>query len=175
MKSNKVKKKKYFILTVLPFALVMLAPALAHAQTPPVPQPSKAPLESNLLQAKTTPTNGRKVITADTISQTGLTTPSLWWAKEQFAGKMLDNWLAYPDEKRVDLVVNRQLWTLLDYIGRYSFVNQLGTVARQNGYNTRVFNQQKVLLATYTCNFSLAQPVCNIQFESDLQDSLRVN
>jgi len=37
------------------------------------------------------------VITADTISQSELTIPSLWWAKEQF-GWLLDNWLAYPGD-----------------------------------------------------------------------------
>jgi len=36
------------------------------------------------------------VITADTISQSELTIPSLWWAKEQFGG--FDNWLAYPGD-----------------------------------------------------------------------------
>jgi len=37
------------------------------------------------------------VRTADTISQSELTIPSLWWAKEQF-GKLFDNWLAYPGD-----------------------------------------------------------------------------
>src|SRR5919199_5699197 len=172
--------KKYFLLA---FALIHtilagndLLPSIAQAQTATLPQPSTAPLNAKLLDPKIQLT-GLNVIRSDTISPTGLTIPSLWWAKEQFAGKLLDNWLAYPNEHRVDLVVNRQLWTLLDYIGRYSFINQLGTAAREYGYNTRVFilNQPDKALATYTCDFSAAQPVCNIRLESSGKGTLQRN
>ncbi|HEY9693492.1 MAG TPA: hypothetical protein V6D15_14885 [Oculatellaceae cyanobacterium] len=148
-------------------------PLLAQAQTSDIPVPSTAPLELNLIQQEKAPTRP-DVITANTISQDGLTTPSLWWAKEQFAGKMLNNWIAYPTEKRVDLVVNRQLWTLLDYMDRYRFVNEFGNVARDFGYNIRVFNQQRTLLAAYTCNFNSNLSNCQIWLESSGQDSLRL-
>ncbi|MCG4880622.1 hypothetical protein L0P06_11165, partial [Amedibacillus dolichus] len=79
--------------------------------------------------------------------------PSIWWAKEQFGGKLLDNWLAYPAKEksvaRIDLIVNRQIWSLLDYVERYEFVNNFCNVARDYGYNVRVFNYQQELLATY--------------------------
>jgi hypothetical protein len=103
-------------------------------------------------------------ITKDTISQTDLTTPSLWWAYEQFGNKLLENWLAYPDKQRVDLVVNRQRWSLMDYLQRYEFVNHMGTAIRQDGYNLRVFNRQDPTLpiAAYTCNFQLDPPACRI-------------
>jgi hypothetical protein len=111
-----------------------------------------------------------RVITSDTISQNKLTSPSLWWAKEQFGGKLLDNWLAYPASGtiagRIDLVVNRENWSLLNYLERYEFVNHFGTVARDYGYNVRVFNYQKELLATYTCNYSTNPRLCNIQVEA---------
>ncbi len=148
-------------------------PLLAQAQTSDIPVPSTAPLELNLIQQENAPTRP-DVITANTISQDGLTTPSLWWAKEQFAGKMLNNWIAYPTEKRVDLVVNRQLWTLLDYMDCYRFVNEFGNVARDFGYNIRVFNQQRTLLAAYTCNFNSNLLNCQIWLESSSQDSLRL-
>ncbi|MGB3206354.1 MAG: hypothetical protein WBB28_15305 [Crinalium sp.] len=148
-------------------------PLLAQAQTSDIPIPSEAPLELNLIQQEKAPTRP-DVITANTISQDGLTAPSLWWAREQFAGKMLNNWIAYPTEKRVDLVVNRQLWTLLDYMDRYRFVNEFGNVARDFGYNIRVFNPQKMLLAAYTCNFNSNLPNCQIWLESSSQDSLRL-
>ena len=148
-------------------------PVLAQAQTSDIPVPSTAPLELNLIQEERTTTRP-DVITANTISQQGLTTPSLWWAREQFAGKMLNNWIAYPTEKRVDLVVNRQLWTLLDYMDRYRFVNEFGNVARDFGYNIRVFNPQRTLLAAYTCNFNSNLPNCQIWLESSSQDSLRL-
>lgn len=148
-------------------------PVLAQAQTSDIPVPSTAPLELNLIQQEKAPTRP-DVITANTISPDGLTAPSLWWAREQFAGKMLNNWIAYPTEKRVDLVVNRQLWTLLDYMDRYRFVNEFGNVARDFGYNIRVFNPQKTLLAAYTCNFNSNLPNCQIWLESSSQDSLRL-
>lgn len=173
--------KKYLLLA---FALVPTAvfgngllPTLAQVQKPSVPPPSTAPLNYNLLQPDAK-LSGLNVITSETTSPTGLTSPSLWWPKDQFdpfAGKLLTNWLAYPNEHRVDLVVNRQLWSLLDSFGRYSFVNKFGTVAREYGYNTRVFilNQPNTPLATYTCNFSTAPPLCDINFELSSQGALR--
>lgn len=111
---------------------------------------------------ETCPTN---IITKDTICQTGLTIPSLWWADEQFGDKLLENWLAYPDEKRIDLVVNRQIWGLMDYYQRYAFVHRMGTVVRETGdpgetgYNLRVFNRQEpeLCLASYTCSTNNCQ------------------
>lgn len=160
--------------------LTSLMPQLATAQPSPSeegclseePCPSKEPLDRDLLALDTLPA-GLNVVTANTISQTGITVPSLWWAKEQFdefGGKLLNNWIAYPnpdnpDQQRVDLVVNRQLWTLLDYMERYRFVNKFGTVARDYEYDVRVFNQQAERLATYTCDYSQSPPNCRIIIE----------
>jgi hypothetical protein len=152
-----------------------LSPFLVQAQTPSVLLPSTKPLEFKLLNPEATPPRGN-VITANSMSETGLTNPSLWWADEQFGGKLLENWLAYPNERRVDLIVNRQLWSILDYMGRYSFVNKMGTVARDFGYSTRVFivNEPDEALATYTCDFSTSIPVCDLNIQSIGQDSWRV-
>lgn len=131
-----------------------------------IPQPSTEPLELSLLEPGATLKN-RYVITANTISQSDLTVPSLWWAKEQFGGQLLDNWIAYPADGttagRIDLIVNRRLWSSLDYLQRYEFVNRFGTVGRDYGYNIRVFNYQQELLATYTCDFT-ATPQCQINY-----------
>jgi len=101
-------------------------------------------------------------VTAETISQTGLTTPSLWWAKQQFGGELLDNWIAKPGTddvpNRVDLLVNQQVWTSYDYLDRYAFLNQMGRVAQDFGYSTRVFDGQGQLLGAYICDFDLAEP-----------------
>ncbi|MDF5726406.1 MAG: hypothetical protein PUP91_39395 [Rhizonema sp. PD37] len=136
----------------------------SFAETPSVPKASTAPLELSLLQ------NPKNVITANTISQRGLTIPSLWLAKENSENKLLDNWIAYPVKKtepgRVDLLVNQQLWSILDYSERYGFLNRVGTVARRYGYNLRVFNYQKERLATYTCNFSISPVLCNVDLNS---------
>jgi len=103
------------------------------------------------------------VITADTPSQVGgLTVPSLWWAEEQFGGKLLATWSAYPatknTPKRIELIVRWELWRPLGYIDRYAFVYHFGTVARDYGYNLQVLDQEKNPLANYTCNFSQANP-----------------
>lgn len=142
--------------------LVALLPSIGQA----VPQPSTEPLELSLLEPGAA-FNNRYVITANTISQTDLTVPSLWWAREQFASQLLDNWIAYPADGtnagRIDLIVNRRLWNTLDYLQRYEFVNRFGTVARDFGYNIRVFNYQQELLGTYTCEFK-ATPQCQISY-----------
>ena len=130
-----------------------------------IPAPSQAPLELDLL------INPREnIITADTIYQQQLTVPSLWWAQEQSENKLLDNWIAYPADNaqpgRVDLIVNEQIWNVLDYLERYNFVNRLGTEARTYGYNIRVFNYEKEPLATYTCNLNLKTPLCSIDMNA---------
>jgi len=98
------------------------------------------------------------VITSKTICQNSITIPSLWWLEEQYRqlnGKLVNTWLAYPDaigtSRRVDLVVNQQVWSLLDYLERYKFIDWFGTTARDYGFSTRVFNSQGRMLAAYTC------------------------
>jgi hypothetical protein len=157
-------------LTLLPLlvsAMATLIPHLASAQTLSSSTliPSEEPLDTELLKPDL-PYRGGDIITANTISQTGITVPSLWWAKQQFdevGGKLVNNWIAYQDEKRIDLVVNRQPWSLLDYLGKYRLVNKFGAVARDNNYNLRVFSQQAALLATYTCNYAQPLPDCTIK------------
>ncbi len=161
-----VKKRALLSLITSLSAVIFIQPAppFAQVKTPVVPPPANAPLELSLLAPNTAAKNG--VVTASNISQKQLTIPSLWWAKEQFGGKLLDNWLAYPakgsNSPRIDLVVNRQIWSLLDYVERYEFVNNFGNVAHDYGYNVRVFNYQQELLATYTCNFNVQPRLCNI-------------
>ncbi|MEM6400516.1 MAG: hypothetical protein AAF757_09795 [Cyanobacteria bacterium P01_D01_bin.116] len=144
----------------------VLPPQFSQAQDSRIPAPSQKPLQLDLL------TNPKgNIITADTISQQQLTIPSLWWAQEQSEKKLLENWIAYPpnnsEAARVDLIVNEQIWNdILDGVERYRFVNRLGTVARTYGYNIRVFNDEKELLATYTCNLNLNTPLCNIQMNN---------
>ncbi len=129
--------------------------------------PSDAPLELSLLR------NPKDVITANTISQRGLSVPSLWLAKQNFENKLLNNWIAYPatntEPARVDLLVNQQVWISLDYIERYGFVNSFGNVARNNGYNVRVFDYQKERLATYTCNFITTPTSCRIEINTKIR------
>lgn len=154
-------------------SLVPIQPSLG--QTRSVPSPSEAPLELSLLEPGVFPKGN--VITANTISQQNLTIPSLWWANQQFGGQLLENWLAYPANDtraaRIDLIVNRQNWSLSDYLERYEFVYHFGTVASDYSYNVRVFNYQRELLATYTCNFATSPRVCNLQLDATGRAQIR--
>ncbi|MGV0027457.1 hypothetical protein [Phormidesmis priestleyi] len=128
-------------------------------------QPSLAPLDFEKLQqglcADQTPG-----ITETSISKTDLTIPSFWWARDQiaaqpqFGSRLLDRWLACSGQSstpsRADFVVNQQVWSLLDYLERYQFVQKLGTESSSFGYNMRIFNRQGTLLAAYTCDFQKA-------------------
>ncbi|AFZ25740.1 hypothetical protein Cylst_3606 [Cylindrospermum stagnale PCC 7417] len=158
------------LLTISLTTISLLPIPPSPAQT--VPLPSDAPLELEFLTKPKA-----SVITADTINPEKLTVPSLWWAKENSENKLLDNWIAYPasekESARVDLIVNQQIWTLLDYVERYDFVNRLGSVSRNFGYNVRVFNYQQEPLATYTCNFSTSPELCRIQMGNQTKIGLR--
>ncbi|HEY9621726.1 MAG TPA: hypothetical protein V6C78_15300 [Crinalium sp.] len=148
---------------------------------------TELPLEAQLLEPGAQLPKDGSIRTADTISQSGLTSPSLWWTDEQFGGKLLDNWLAYSGSdgtpRRVDLVVNPQVWSLYTYVERYAFVNQFGTAAWNYGYSTRVFTQQQDLLAAYICDPATTssssstapagQPSCTLFLNSSGTGSLR--
>ncbi|MGP1382033.1 MAG: hypothetical protein ACTS2F_00655 [Thainema sp.] len=101
------------------------------------------------------------VITANDVNQAQLTIPSLWYTRDQIAEQfnplLVENWLAYPDAatavRRVDIVVNAQPWSLLDYMERYTVLNQFGTAARDYLYSVRIFNTERDFLGAYFCKF----------------------
>lgn len=101
------------------------------------------------------------VITANDVNQAHLTIPSLWYTRdqisEQFNPLLVENWLAYPNAatavRRVDIVVNAQPWSLLDYMERYTVLNQFGTAARDYFYSVRIFNTERDFLGAYFCKF----------------------
>ena len=118
-----------------------------------------------------------KVIAKKDVAASNVVLSSLWWAREQFDpfdGRLINNWLADDQLKQIDLTVNWQLWTLLDYLGRYRLINQLGTVAREYDYNLRIINQQKQCLATYQYELDSNPPKWEINLDSLGQDSLQV-
>ncbi|XGV98235.1 MAG: hypothetical protein ACAF41_04730 [Leptolyngbya sp. BL-A-14] len=146
---------------VIGFAAVAAEPTQAAPMSKASLMPDSEPLDIKALQPGNAPAY---VVTATRISPTKLSIPSLWWLQEQIAneetygGNLLDNWLAYPNSGnrpgRVDLVVNRQSWSLLDYLDRYAFIHAFGEAGRDFGYNVRVFDGQATLLGASTCNFS---------------------
>ena len=102
---------------------------------------------------------------------------SFWWAAEQFDpfnGKLVQNWVASPYKRQIDMTVDWQLWNLLDYFDRYRFVNQFGTVARNYGYSLNVFNQQNLCLASYKYNTDTRPPKWELNLEDYGEDSLQV-
>lgn len=113
------------------------------------------------------------------LSQKELSIPSLWLAKSQFGGKLLDQWFVESDNNLVILIVNRQIWSLLDYLDRYQFINHFGTVARSYGYNIRVCNPQGEVLAVYSCNFystenNVSSPLsCKLELDSLFNSGFR--
>ena len=105
------------------------------------------------------------------LSQTEKSVPSLWLAQKLFGGKLLDRWFVDPGNTWVIIIVNRQLWSLLDYMERYQFVNRFGTVASEYGYNVRVCNRQGTALAVYSCQDD--RRFCRIDLESLSNPRLR--
>jgi hypothetical protein len=116
-------------------------------------QPPPATCELNLALLKSADINkDGNIVTADTVSAAGTTTPSLWWTSEQFPPKLVTNWIANANQKQIYLLVNTQSWSSLDYIDRYRTVDRFGHAARSYGYNLKVCNSQKIALAEYSCD-----------------------
>ncbi len=104
--------------------------------------------------------------------------PSLWWTQDQFPAqkKLITKWLAYPQKKRIDLVLNPQYWNNLDYLDRYHLINRYGLTARRYGYNVRIFNlnfSEAQPIVAYTCASKAA--ACYIQWQEINQRNLRLD
>jgi hypothetical protein len=152
----------------------IVAPAIAQSSESTTP--NLCPIDLTLLQED----RPKHIITADTISPTGTTLPSLWWTSEQFPRKLVTNWIANSQTKEIYLLVNLQYWNLLDYLDRYRTIDRFGQAARNYGYNyVRLCTSQKTSLARYSCsaNASDAKAIasCQISLDSDGQNGLRVN
>jgi len=126
-----------------------------------------------LAQQPACPTGDVANFPAPPLSQNQKSVPSLWLAQKQFGGQLLDRWFVDFNSSNswVILVVNRQLWSGLDYVGRYQFVNRFGVAAGEYGYNVQVCNRQGVGLAVYSCNGD--RRFCRIDLESLSNPRLR--
>ncbi len=138
---------------------------------------TNSPLEVKLLTNPKLVNLRSDVITADKLSPRQINSPSLWWTREQLPNKLVLNWLAYPQKKYIDVVVNPQFWNILDYPDRYQLVNRWGTAARKHGFNVRIFNlrfsEQQPIVA-YTCSHHPTNQRCIVQWQVANQDSLGV-
>ncbi|MEB3161195.1 MAG: hypothetical protein VKL20_07020 [Synechocystis sp.] len=101
----------------------------------------------------------------------------LWWAKEQLdvleAG-LIKNWFAMPDAQRVDIIVDHQGWTQLNYLERYRLVHQFATIAREHRYNLRITNQDNQCLVAYWCDFEQTPYQCQMNFAAAAEGNLPV-
>ncbi|MGL5795181.1 MAG: hypothetical protein ACRC06_12430 [Waterburya sp.] len=125
----------------------------------------------------TSKTDNNQHIAKQKDANTEPTQASFWWAVEQFdpfGGKLIQNWFASPKKQQINLTVNWQLWTLLDYLGRYRFVNQFGTIARKYGYSLNIFNQKEQCLGSYKYNSVSNPPKWELYLEKLGRDSLEV-
>jgi hypothetical protein len=151
-------------------ALFANKPALASEavaiQSPPTSsslslRPDTAPLD---LAALDSDSSSNSVYTATSFESDSMVMPSLWWMRDQFAAQaefgqhFIKNWLMRPIQSqqpgRVDLVVDHQKWSQLDYVNRYEFITGFGTDAHRYGYNLRVFDERGRRLGASTCDFS---------------------
>jgi hypothetical protein len=129
---------------------------------------SPEPLEIKLLTDPEALKGRTDVITADSISRQRLTIPSLWWTKEQLPKKLVLNWLAYPERKYIDVIINPQFWNILSYTDRYNLISRYGLAGQRNGFNVRIFNlkfNDKIPIVAYTCTNGTANLRCNVQWQ----------
>ncbi|NCJ08578.1 hypothetical protein GS597_19105 [Synechococcales cyanobacterium C] len=130
-------------------------PTIVRSELAPTPAPNQ------VLALFQTPL-GAPVFTAERPSQQGLTVPSLWLAVEQFGGKTVRTWRAYPPneagERQIRVVVRPELWTRYNYFERYAFLSKLSTAASRYGYSLLLVDRQNFLLGGFACNFAQIQP-----------------
>ncbi|MFN9175392.1 MAG: hypothetical protein ACK58N_13055 [Synechocystis sp.] len=110
----------------------------------------------------------------DSIPQDSI---QLWWAKEQLdvlETGLITNWFAMPDAQQVDIIVDRQRWTQLNYLDRYRIVHQFATIAREHRYNLRIANQDNQCLVAYWCDFDQTPYQCQMTFAATAESNLPV-
>ncbi|NJN30986.1 MAG: hypothetical protein HC824_11570 [Synechococcales cyanobacterium RM1_1_8] len=147
------------LLPVLFWAMGLNAVALAQTERAIAPaSPACQPPEASMGE----PAAIAATSSSETICQSGLTLPSLWWSSEQMeqqlrtGGRLVDSWTAEPktaaQPATVKLLVNPQIWSLMDYFERYDFINSIGLTARSFGYQTEVYStKQQEPFGQYRC------------------------
>lgn len=104
--------------------------------------------------------------TDDDVSQTEFTQPSLWWSVRELGERLIPDWIVYPTAHRVDFTIDPQRWNWMNYFERYTLMTQLAYVLRPNGYDFQIFDPQQPdsPVASYTCEFTLSPPICQVRF-----------
>lgn len=166
--------------TTLPISSAISVPPLPLVFPDPANSPvtyDAEPLDVEMLK-NSAMQQSSDVITADSIERFPKfrkSMPSLWWTQDQLPNKLVLNWLAYPQKKRIDLVVNPQFWNNLEYLERYQLINRYGLVSRRYGYSVRIFNlkfSEAQPIVAYTCS-AVETAACYIQWQEVNQRSLK--
>ncbi len=108
-------------------------------------------------------TDDGAIATDDNPSPEYFTIPSLWWQERQVGeainDRLIDGWSAYGSTNNedppphVDVVVNNQIWPILNYLERYSLIAQFGESAKDYGYQLRIFAGNR-LVGLQVCDFT---------------------
>lgn len=109
-------------------------------------------------------TDDGAIATDDNPSPEHFTIPSLWWQERQIGDaindRLIDSWSAYGNSghnddppPHVDVVVNNQIWPILNYLERYSMIAQFGESAKDYGYQLRIFAGNQ-LVGLQVCDFT---------------------
>lgn len=113
----------------------------------------------------------RGLTSAYLTSQARSTQPSLWWARSRFGqDDLIQNWLIDSKAQHINLIVDRARWSNLNYVGQYRVVHQFGTIARDQGYELRIFNTQPKCLAVYDCETVEQQQTCKVDMQPSRRD-----
>jgi hypothetical protein len=161
-----VRKPLIIALTLLPTAPMVQA-AMAAPVDPraiPLDRPTydkdlcRPPLALDIVEP-----NLSKGQNDRTILQERLSLPSLWWTRDQYAArlslgkKLIGSWLICPKTnnapQHVQMLLNAQIWSLLEYFDRYEFLHQFGTVTSTKGYDLWIYSDETPVLAAYVCDY----------------------
>jgi hypothetical protein len=164
--------------SILPASAQMSMPQTSVPQTS-VPQAAtsvsdQVPIDLAQFQRRIC-ANGLAGTGQQDVDLSGPTIPSLWWTREllsnkpQFNPKLIEAWLVCDAGRqnadarvcgigaarpgRVEMIVNTQLWSVMDYLSRYELINRFGTATSECGYNIYIYSSDAKLLADYTCDF----------------------
>lgn len=113
----------------------------------------------------------RGFASAQTISQTEEADPSLWWPRTRFGqDELVQNWLIDFETQNINLVIDRAAWSAMNYIEHFRVVHQFGAIAREKGYQLRIFNNQPKCLAIYDCETIATGQMCKVDMEPSRRD-----
>jgi hypothetical protein len=193
---SSVRLKVLATIVYLGVSWTMIAPLRAQTPMPQTPTPQtptpvsdQVPIDLAQFQRRIC-VNGLSGTGHQDVDLSGPTIPSLWWTREllnnkpQFNPKLIEAWLvcdagrqnadarvcgiAATRPGRVEMIVNTQLWSVMDYLSRYELINRFGTATSECGYNIYIYSSDAKLLADYSCDFQSSALTSRCTLRADL-------